>query len=133
MGMQHISTGLAGLQDEPDREDGGAYEEAYLVGAVGLRAEGAQGEQLEGPLEAALRRRGGGELAERAVGGVEQAVVRAQARVPGRGRERDDLQDGDMLAGASSPTNGMNAIGGACSKFTRFCTHCTEHGICGEK
>jgi hypothetical protein len=101
MGMQHISTGLAGLQDEPDREDGGAYEEAYLVGAVGLRAEGAQGEQLEGPLEAALRRRGGGELAERAVGGVEQAVVRAQARVPGRGRERDDLQDGDMLAGAS--------------------------------
>ena len=62
-----LSTGLAGLLDEADREDGAAYEETYLVGAVGLRAEVVQ-EELEGRLvEAALWRRGVGELAERAM------------------------------------------------------------------
>ena len=54
MTLQHISTGLAGLLDEADREDGGAYEETYLAGVVGLRAEVAQ-EEPEGRLvEAAL-------------------------------------------------------------------------------
>ena len=63
-----LSTGLAGLLDEADLGDGAGYEETYLAGAVGLRAEVAQ-EGLEGRLvEAALWRRGVGELAERAVG-----------------------------------------------------------------
>lgn len=99
MPMQHISTGLAGLRDEADREDGEPCEEPYLAGAVGSRAEGARGERAEGRLaEVALWRRGDGELlAERMAGRGEQAAVRAQARARPHGQERGDPHRGDML------------------------------------